>query len=87
MTSFSHLSRAALLGCALTLLTAQTLPAAEVGSASVPALTQEQLKDLQARAEKGDAEACFQLSGAYHVGDGVPKDDTLAFTWADKAAK
>jgi hypothetical protein len=44
------------------------------------------LKDLRARAEKGDAEAQYQLGLRYHKGNGVEKDDKAALEWYLKAA-
>src|SRR5690242_10770403 len=47
---------------------------------------QADLKELTARAEKGDAQAQFDLGLRLHQGNGVPKDDAAALQWFLKAA-
>jgi len=42
---------------------------------------------LRARAEKGDADAQFNLGVKYYRGDGVPKDAVQAATWYRRAAE
>lgn len=46
-----------------------------------------ELSDLKARAEKGDAEAQFNLGERYHDGQGIEQDYAEAFKWARKAAE
>ncbi|MFZ3340217.1 MAG: GAF domain-containing protein, partial [Terriglobales bacterium] len=43
--------------------------------------------DLRKLAEQGDPDAQWQLGILYHDGDGVPKDDTLAVQWFQRAAE
>jgi uncharacterized protein len=43
--------------------------------------------DLRARAEKGDAEAQYDLGFKYDFGDGLPKDREQAIEWYRKAAE
>ena len=45
------------------------------------------LRELQARAKQGDANAQYQLGTMYDNGLGVPKDDKEAVKWWRKAAK
>lgn len=42
---------------------------------------------LTKKAEAGEAEAQFQLAGAYEKGDGVQQDENKAFEWCRKAAE
>jgi TPR repeat protein len=42
--------------------------------------------DLVKRAKDGDDKAQFALASAYHLGDGVEKDDRLAFYWYRQVA-
>ncbi len=43
--------------------------------------------EVQAKAQKGNAEAMFQLGAMYHDGDGVGKDLGKAVEWFTKAAQ
>ncbi len=45
------------------------------------------LKELNADAKKGDADAMFMLSRLYAEGKGVKEDRKLAFQWMERAAK
>src|SRR5262245_36802817 len=45
------------------------------------------LNELQARAQKGDVQAQFNLGLWYYFGEGVPKDYTEAVNWFRKAAE
>jgi len=47
----------------------------------------EDIKDLIKKAEAGDIEAQFDLAVCYNIGDGVPKDRTIAKKWWQKAAE
>ncbi len=47
----------------------------------------ELFKLTKARAEKGDAEAQFNLGDMYSKGDGVPEDDREAVKWLHKSAE
>lgn len=56
---------------------------------SVPALADNDEPDIQklrADAEKGDADAQFQLGSAFQMGDGVQQSDLQAIHWITKAA-
>jgi len=44
------------------------------------------LRDTSARAERGDADAQFDLGRMYYEGRGVVKDDAQAVAWYRKAA-
>jgi TPR repeat protein len=44
------------------------------------------LSDLKVAAKRGDAKAAYTLGGAYHTGQGVPKDDIEAAKWFRLAA-
>jgi hypothetical protein len=44
------------------------------------------LADLRARADRGDADAMFELGLRYHKGEGVERDDKTALQWHEKAA-
>src|SRR5262245_60751349 len=44
------------------------------------------LKELEARAAKGEAAAQFELGRRYTVGEGVTKDHAVALPWYLKAA-
>ncbi len=54
-------------------------------SAGVPALADD-IADLRARANQGDATAQFNLGLMYESGEGVAQDYTQAFFWYRKAA-
>ena len=43
--------------------------------------------DLRKLAEQGNPDAEWQLGVLYHDGDGLPKDDTLAVQWFQRAAE
>jgi hypothetical protein len=43
--------------------------------------------DLKTRAEAGDVPAQLALAKAYHLGDGVAKDEAEAVRWWEKAAE
>jgi GAF domain/Sel1 repeat/PilZ domain len=45
------------------------------------------LAELQALADRGDAEAQWQMAVRYHDGDGVPQSDTQAMLWFQLAAE
>lgn len=44
------------------------------------------IPELQARAEKGEAEAQYLLGNAYQMGEGVSQNDLQAIHWITKAA-
>lgn len=44
------------------------------------------IEQLQASAQRGDADAQYQLGQAYYYGKGVPQDYKQAQMWFDKAA-
>ena len=50
------------------------------------ALTADEVKALQQKAEQGDARAQCTLGDAYRSGRGVPQDDEQAVMWCRKAA-
>lgn len=43
--------------------------------------------ELVERAERGDARALFELGNRYAAGDGVARDDVLAYMWFGLAAE
>ena len=45
------------------------------------------ITELKGKAEDGDVEAQLALAKAYHLGEGVPKDDEQAVHWWEKAAE
>ncbi len=47
----------------------------------------EQLGDIEAAAEKGDTEACFELGALYANGRGVKQNSQLARKWLKRAIK
>lgn len=49
--------------------------------------TSEGLQELETQAERGDAEAQYNLGRAYLLGEGVPKDAAEAVKWWRKAAE
>jgi TPR repeat protein len=55
---------------------------AQETAARTPSLDQTKIS-----AEKGDADAQFNLGVAYSSGKGVPKDETEAIKWYRKAAE
>ena len=50
-------------------------------------LRADEIADLTAKAEKGEAEAQFELGRRYQVGTGVAKDDAQALQWFLKAGQ
>lgn len=44
------------------------------------------ISDLRSAAERGDAEAQYELGNAYYYGKGVPQDYKEAQVWYGKAA-
>ncbi|MCE9605305.1 MAG: sel1 repeat family protein [Planctomycetia bacterium] len=55
--------------------------------AGVVSLSADELQDLQAKAEKGDAAAQYELAGRYAGGKGIEKDEQAALKWYLKAAE
>jgi TPR repeat protein len=55
--------------------------------ATVQPLSTRQIAELRAQAESGDALAEMKLGQAYQNGDGVSKNDEVAFKWLRKAAE
>jgi len=45
------------------------------------------ITELKSKAEDGDVQAQLALAKAYHLGEGVPKDDEQAVHWWEKAAE
>ncbi len=43
--------------------------------------------ELLERAERGDARALFELGNRYAAGDGVARDDVLAYMWFELTAE
>ena len=54
--------------------------------ANRPALSANELEDLQRQADKGDVNAMYNLGWMYAEGSGVPKDEKQAVEWFRKAA-
>lgn len=52
-----------------------------------PANVNKELERLRSAADGGDAESLFTLGSMYFSGEGVPQDDTLAFSLWRKAAE
>jgi hypothetical protein len=50
-------------------------------------LTPQQISELKAKAEKGDAEAQFRFGMACYRGDGVPEDAPEGIKWMTRAAE
>ena len=50
-------------------------------------LCAQNIDELKALADKGDAEAQYKLAFCYEAGEGVEKDDATAFLWGKKAAE
>ena len=78
----------------LVLLTTMILWTPSVLVAAVDSLTSKlepspkpSLDELRANAEKGDGKAQWQLAWAYHVGRGVTKDESVAWSWWQKATE
>lgn len=66
--------------------TAITLPSGKTPAGQSGSKTVESRASLEARANKGDAAAQFELGAIYHDGDGVPKDTKKAIGWFQKSA-
>src|ERR1700723_3230971 len=45
------------------------------------------ITELKSKAEDGDVQAQLALAQAYHLGEGVPKDEEKAVQWWEKAAE
>src|SRR5690349_13994478 len=45
------------------------------------------IAELKGKAENGDVQAQLALGKAYHLGEGIPKDDEQAVHWWQKAAE
>jgi TPR repeat protein len=56
-------------------------------AASTKARAPMTLQEVRRLAEKGDADAQWNLGGRYHDGDGVPQDDAMAVQWFLRAAE
>jgi hypothetical protein len=56
-------------------------------SAAGPAPQAKPLRELQKLAERGDADAQWQMGVRYHNGEDVPQDDAQAFQWFLRAAE
>jgi hypothetical protein len=72
--------------------TAQRSPAevaanAPPKTAAGPAPQAKSLAELQKLADRGDADAQWQMGVRYHNGEGVPQDDSRAFQWFLRAAE
>jgi hypothetical protein len=50
------------------------------------AMAADPIQELKGKADKGNAQAMFELGLRYHKGDGVEKDDKAALEWHQKAA-
>jgi TPR repeat protein len=70
----------------LVALTATILVAGQGTAQSTPLLP-DQVSQLTAKAEGGDADAQVKLGIAYEDGNGVPKNDAVAFKWYLAAAQ
>ena len=49
--------------------------------------TSDWLGFYQTKARQGDAHAQFKIGYAYEIGEGLPQDDSKAFSWYEKAAR
>ena len=81
---------ATLLGCG-TVLAQEKTPAAPTESTTTLSLKAREgdakaLAELRGRAEKGEADAQFNLGLMYDLGQGVAKDEVEAVKWFRKAA-
>jgi TPR repeat protein len=47
----------------------------------------QRITELKSKAEDGDVQAQLAIAKAYHLGEGVPKDDEQAVHWWEKAAE
>jgi TPR repeat protein len=57
-----------------------------VNSVSVLCAAGADIAELKARAERGNADAQLNLGFTYAKGDGVPKDNVLAYKWVNLAS-
>lgn len=80
-------SRAYLALCASLLAFSATAQEAGAGPQPSQQLSQQQIAELKAKANSGDALSQFKLGHAYQRGTGVPKNDELAYKWLRKAAE
>ena len=77
-----------MLGACMLLVVTLGLQAAPIPSPSnVNTEVSDELNLDRVKAEQGDADAQFNLAGAYHFGKVVPKDDVEAASWLRKAAE
>src|SRR5205809_541257 len=51
------------------------------------AVLQSGVAELTQKAEAGDAQAQFELANAYQKGNGIERNDPIAFEWCRKAAE
>jgi TPR repeat protein len=87
ITIVSHLAlgAASVLGQAATSSPAAQPPQQQTSKPS--SLSSSEIRQLQAKAEAGDAGAQATLGKAYRDGNGVHQDDALALKWSRKAAE
>jgi len=70
------------------LATSQSVVSASTEPSVVSAATRPKaLDELRTLAERGDADAQWNLGARYHAGDGVPQDDAQAVQWFLRAAE
>src|SRR5579862_5461416 len=55
--------------------------------AMLPFVYAQSITELKSKAEDGDVQAQLALAKAYHLGEGVPKDEAQAVQWWEKAAE
>ncbi len=55
--------------------------------AILPFVYAQSITELKSKAEDGDVQAQLALANAYHLGEGVPKDEEKAVQWWEKAAE
>ena len=55
--------------------------------ATPPFVYAQSITELKSKAEDGDVQAQLALAKAYHLGEGVPKDEEKAVQWWEKAAE
>jgi len=85
MCNSRNLSTFVLLFLGLTGLVQQVVAQAQPTSSNL--LTPEVINQLQAKAQKGDSVAQFDLGKAYEDGNGIPQSDKLALRWYRTAAE
>jgi TPR repeat protein len=73
--ALTHTARWHILLCAVSCLLA------------IPPLYAQSFSELKSKAEAGDVQAQLALAKAYHLGDGVAKDEAQAVLWWEKAAE